>query len=270
MLEMVKNTMQSSLELPSYKNPPINEVVCGMRFHASDKIKIPHIGILWEKFQDEYPLIQHAPPITSDKGELLIDIGTGLPLPRVWFVNESNDQLVQFQVDRFYFNWRRKKDVYPRFDHIIHNFDMVFIAIESFFKDFKLGKIEPIEFELSYINHIIEGQGWNTIDDIPNIISGFNLYQKKNDFLPMPDKVNWQIGFPLPEHQGSLRVSLKQAIRKEDKVPLLVLELKTIGISPSTSKKAIRDWFNLAHEWIVRGFTEITSPKIQKIWERER
>lgn len=69
--------------LPSYRKPPVNEVVCGMRFHISDKLRIPHIGLLWDKFRVDYPIIQHAPPIVSAKGEVLVDDSTGLPLPRV-------------------------------------------------------------------------------------------------------------------------------------------------------------------------------------------
>ena len=64
-------------------------------------------------------------------------------------------------------------------------------------------------------------------------------------------------------------VSFKQAIQKEDKVPLLVLELKTIGIDESARIKGVREWFDLAREWIVRGFTDSTTPEIQKIWGRE-
>ncbi|MDL1974813.1 MAG: TIGR04255 family protein [Deltaproteobacteria bacterium] len=89
--------------LPSYKNPPVNEVVCGLRFDTPDKLRIPHIGFLWDKFRADYPIIQHAPPIASAKGEILVDQATGMPLPRVWFINRSDDQLIQFQCDRFYF-----------------------------------------------------------------------------------------------------------------------------------------------------------------------
>ena len=91
----------------------------------------------------------------------------------------------------------------------------------------------------------------------------------KERFLPKPEKVGWQKEFLLPENKGHLIVSLKQAIRKEDKVPLLVLELKTRGIDESKKKEGIREWFDLAHEWIVRGFTDLTTPEIHKIWERE-
>lgn len=270
MPKKIENTAPLNSVFPSYKNPPVNEVVCGMRFNASDKLKIPHIGVLWEKFRAEYPIIQHAPPITSAKGELLLDRETGLPLPRVWFINKLDDQLVQFQYDRFYFNWRRRRNEYPRFEYIFKNFEHVFDTISSFFLEHELGDLNPIEFELSYINHFLQGEGWNTLDDLPNIFSDFIWNHKKKKFLPALEKVAWQIHFPLPEHQGYLIVNLKQATRKDDKVPLLTLELKTIGISTSTGKEFIRDWFDIAHEWIVRGFTDLTTHNVQNLWERER
>ncbi len=259
----------SSETLPSYKNPPVNEVVCGIRFHAPDKLRFPHIGFLWDKFRTDYPTIQHAPPIASAKGEILIDKVTGIPLPRVWFINRSDDQLVQFQFDRFYFNWRRRQDVYPRYTYVIKNFENVLDTIITFFNEFELGKIDPIEYELSYINHIPEGQGWNTIDDLPIIFSDFIWRQKTGRFLPNPVKVAWQTEFPINEKKGHLIVNLKQATRTEDKVPLIVLELTVRGFSESMSKEAVREWFDVAHEWIVRGFTDLTTPEIQKIWERE-
>ena len=256
-------------DLPSYRNPPVNEVVCGMRFDVPDKLRITHIGLLWDRFRADYPIIQHAPPIVSAKGEILVDKMTGIPLPRSWFINKSDDQLVQFQFDRFYFNWRRRQSDYPRYNHVIANFERVLNIIVDFFGEFELGELKPIEYELSYINHIPEGQGWNKIDDLPRIFSDFVWKQTKERFLPNPGKVAWQTEFPLQEQKGYLIVSLKQATGTEDKMPLLVLELKMRGISESTKPEAIREWFDLAHEWIVRGFTDLTTSEIQKIWERE-
>jgi len=92
-----------------------------------------------------------------------------MPLPRVWFINKSDDQLVQFQVNRFYFNWRRRQSKYPRYDHVIKNFESVLTTIVNFFSEFELGELNPIEYEFSYINHILNGQGWDTIDDLPRI-----------------------------------------------------------------------------------------------------
>lgn len=52
--------------LPSYKRPPVDEVVCGFRFERLRELKVPHIGLLWEKFRNEYPTVQHAVPIATD------------------------------------------------------------------------------------------------------------------------------------------------------------------------------------------------------------
>jgi len=268
MTNLIENSFSTG-SLPSYKNPPVNEVVCGMRFDPSDKLRVTHIGLLWNKFRANYPIVQHAPPIASAIGEILIDKSIGMPLPRVWFINKTDDQLVQFQIDRFYFNWRRRQNGYPRYDYVIKKFESVLNTIETFFSEFDLGELKPIEYELSYINHIPKGQGWNNIDDLSNIFSDFFWKQTKKRFLPNPVKVSWQTEFPLPEQKGHLIVNLKQATLTEDKVPLFVLELKARGISESMSREAIREWFDLAHEWIVRGFTDLTTPKIQKIWERE-
>jgi uncharacterized protein (TIGR04255 family) len=258
----------SSTALPSYRKPPVNEVVCGMRFHTPDKLRIPHIGLLWDKFRSEYPIIQHAPPIASAKGELFVDDVTGLPLQRLWFINQSEDQLVQFQFDRFYFNWRRRQSVYPRYPYVIKNFESVLNTIVNFFNEFELGELKPIEYELSYINHILKGQEWNTIDDLSRLFSDFVWRQTTGRFLPNPVNVAWQTEFPLPEKRGHLIISLKQAIRIEDKTPLFVLELKARG--ESATKNTILEWFDVAHEWIVRGFTDLTTAEAQTFWEREK
>ncbi|MGR3175798.1 MAG: TIGR04255 family protein [Candidatus Scalindua sp.] len=257
------------MTLPSYKNPPINEVFCGMQFHTPANFRITHIGTLWNKFRDDYPIVQHVSPIASVKGEIILDNATMAPLPRVWFIKESDDQLIQFQADRFYFNWRRRENDYPRFNYVIESFENVRDNIKDFFAEFELGELNPIEYELSYINHIPQGQGWDTIDDLPSIFSDFVWKKTSDRFLSNPEKVAWQTEFSLPENKGCLTVSLKQGIRVEDKVPLLILILKTRGVCESPEKEAVREWFNLSHEWIVKGFTDLTTPAIQEIWEKE-
>lgn len=256
-------------DLPSYKNPPINEVVCGLQFQEPDKLRIPHIGLLWDRFRSGYPTLQHASPIITKKGEILVDNTTGAPLPRVWFINKEDDQLIQFQIDRFYFNWRRRKNDYPRYNHVIRNFEKVMRTVSDFFKEFDLGELKPIEYELTYINRIPKGQGWDSIDDLPHIFTDFAWDKSRDRFLQDPGKVTWMAEFELPEQKGFLNVNLKQATNIEDKLPLLILELKTRGNGELTETEDIRQWFDMAHEWIVRGFTDLTTPEVQQIWEKE-
>jgi len=259
----------SSDVFPSYKNPPVNEVVCGVRFNTPGNLFIPHVGLLWEKFRADYPIVQHVPTLASAKGEIPVDSATGTPLPRVWFINKSDDQLIQFQSDRFYFNWRKRQRDYPRYSHVIKNFESVLNNVTIFFDEFELGELRPIEYELSYINQIPRGQGWDTIDDLPKIFSDYVWEKNKERFLPNPEKVSWKKEFLLPEKKGSLIVNLKQAIQIKEKIPLLILELRTRGIDESAKIEGVREWFDLAREWIVRGFTDLTTPEIQKLWERE-
>jgi len=253
--------------LPSYKYPPVNEVVCGMRFRPVDKLLIPHIGLLWDKFRADYPLLQHAVPISTAKGEIIVDKETKLPIPRVWFLNASGDQLIQFQNDRFYFNWRKRKNEYPRYQHVISNFEIVFNTVKDLFREFELGKPEPLEYELSYINHIPIDMGWKTIVDLPNVFSDFIWTESTTRFLPTPKQISWVAEFPLLEQKGHLLVSLKHGIKTEDETPVLVFELKAIGFD---NGNVIRNWFDLAHEWIVRGFTDLTTDKMHEIWGIEK
>jgi uncharacterized protein (TIGR04255 family) len=263
------NPKSPSGVLPSYKKPPIDEVVSGLRFHPSQGLTIPHIGLIWDLFRKDYPNIQLAPPIFDPQGQFPLEAQTGLPLPRTLFINKSDDQLIQLQVNRFYFNWRRRGTSYPRYPYVIKEFEKLFDFVKTFFERFELGVLKPVEYELTYINQIPKGQGWDTIDDLPRLIPDFNWRPLTRRFLPTPEKVSWATSFHLPESRGDLKVNLKQGTRILDKVPVLLLELKASGPSISTDKKAMLHWFDLAHEWIVRGFTDLTAAEAHKLWERE-
>jgi len=267
---MTSIAKSSPIPLPSYKTPPVDEVVCGFRFEPLSQLKVPHIGLLWERFRTEYPTVQHAVPIAND-ASLLVDETTGIPLPRVWFISKADNELIQFQPDRCYFNWRHRGDDYPRYPSIIKKFEKAKTHLEAFISEQKLGTIKPVDCELTYINHIVKGQGWDSINDLPKVIPDFSWQRGNHDFLPNPVTVAWQARFELPENKGWLYVKLNQATRKSDGVPSLILDLTAKGLGNEKTTKAMRNWFDLAHEWIVRGFTELTAKEIQQtIWKRER
>lgn len=255
--------------LPSYRKPPVNEVACGVRFSPSDRLHLPHIGLLWDTFRADYPRVEHAMPLAARTGQLLVDPSTGAPIPRVWFINDTDDELIQFQGDCFYYNWRYRGRDYPRYGHVIENFERVSETIETFYEQNMLGSIEPSEYELTYINHILRGEGWDSIDDLPSVFSDLNWTQTEKRFLPKPLGVSWQLAFPLPEDNGRLMVSLKHGTRSEDQMPVLVFELKATGMGDTSGKENIRVWFDLSREWIVKGFTDLTTPAMHQLWERE-
>jgi uncharacterized protein (TIGR04255 family) len=214
--------------------------------------------------------VHHAAPISND-ASILVDETTGIPLPRVWFISKADNELIQFQPDRLYYNWRHRGDDYPRYPSIIKNFEKAKLHLEAFTSEMKLGTIKPVDCELTYINHILQGQGWDSINDLPKVISDFSWQKDKHNFLPNPTNVAWQVRFELPDNKGWLNVKLNQATRKTDNVPSLILDLSAKGLGDEKSGKAMRNWFDLAHDWIVRGFTELTAKEIQKtFWKREK
>jgi len=257
------------VKLPSFKTPPLDEVVCGLRYAPLEQLKVPHIGLLWKLFRNEYPVVQHVPPISSDT-MIVVDEASGAPLPRVWFINTTDDQLIQFQVDRTYFNWRRRQAEYPRYSHIIGEFERYFSTLEQFIKENSLGGIQPVEFELTYINHIPKGEGWEEVSNLSGLFNDLNWQGASHKFLPEPTNATWQLRFQLPENNGWLTIKMRQAIRKSDSQPILVLELSAKGLGQDTSKEGMRLWYDLARQWIVRGFEDITSPSAQKtFWKKE-
>jgi uncharacterized protein (TIGR04255 family) len=266
---MSNSASYSRGRFPSYKKPPVNEVVCGIRFQPSPNLTLPHVGLLWNKFREEYPRVQHATPIALSADQLLVDPATGVPLPRVWFMNQQDNQLVQFQMDRLYFNWRQRGDVYPRYENVIQNFEGALDTLEAFFKEFALGELSLVECELSYINHIQREEGRDTLDDVQSVFRDV-LWQESPRFLPNPTVINWELRFPLPDKKGRLNAKLSTATRAADNIPIFVLDLTARGIGQSTDRKSIREWFDTAHEWIVCGFADLTTEEVQRnVWERE-
>lgn len=257
-----------SASLPSFKNPPISEVSIGLRFEPLQQLRIPHFGSLWQRVKDQYPVVEHATPLVTDLN-VIVEISTGAPLPRVWFVSSDDTQLLQFQSERFYFNWRERGKAYPRYSHIIEKYESAKSEFDKFLDELKLGPLNPIEYELSYFNQIPRGKGWDSNEDLAKVFKDFH-WNKGKRFLPSPDLTSWQNRFSLPGNRGTLTAKLTQGKRKDNETPVLVLELIAKGMAEDRTSAGVRAWYDNAHESIVRGFADLTTEDIQSsIWNRE-
>ena len=49
---------------------------------------------------------------------------------------------------------------------------------------------------------------------------------------------------------------------------LIRLDLQALGLPGKASRDQMEDWFEVAHEWITRGFVDITAPKLHELWGR--
>ena len=162
-----------------------------------------------EKFKTDYPSCQEVAPLApvieqfEEERKIGLDFQEVPPLPRIWFIHKSDNGIIQVQRDRFLHNWRKvqPEDEYPRYPKVIEMFKSMLSQFESFLHENKFEKLVPLQYEMTYINHIWEGEGWSNLLEI--------------------------------------------------------------------GKEGMEAWFDLAREWIVCGFADLTGDEIQKtIWGR--
>jgi uncharacterized protein (TIGR04255 family) len=263
----------SKISFPDFDNPPVIEVVCGVHFKSINTLLAPHFGLLWEKYKDEYPVCQEVAPLAPAIERFDKDRGIGFdfqetpPLPRIWFKHQLESGIIQVQRDRFLHNWRkiRPDDEYPRYPVVIELFRNRLSRFQEFLQENDFGEIKPLQYEMTYVNHICEGEGWNGLSEIGNILRDFAFVKDNNRFLPEPEKIHWRTSFLLPDRTGRMHVTVRNVIRKDNDKPIIVLDLTVRGIG----EIKMDAWFDLARKWIVCGFADLTGNNIQNnIWRR--
>jgi uncharacterized protein (TIGR04255 family) len=272
---MSVTTEKSETPFPSFETPPVNEVICGITFKPIEGMLAPHLGILWEKFRNEYPTCKEVDPLVQviesfdeeEKRGLNFDVPF---LPRIWFVSKDENAIVQIQRDRLLHNWRkiRPTDEYPRYSAVKEKFRQRCMEFESFLTENQLGAINLVQYEMTYFNHIPVGAGWESIEQVGRLFPDFN-WRSGSRFLNNPEKVNWRTSFVLPNNTGRLHLAIQSALRRQDRLPVFIVELTARGIGGERNLQGMWPWFDVAREWIVRGFADITGPELQKnVWKR--
>jgi uncharacterized protein (TIGR04255 family) len=261
-----------------FERPPIDEVVCSTQFIPLDQLRVPHFGLLWERFRDEYPECEDVAPllgvIERPDGPVLEEpIGDASRLlPRVWFFQPSGPGLIQVQRDRFLVNWRKRGslDVYPGFESVTGRFRRHLQEFETFLSEYSIGSPSMLQYELTYIDIIAQGEGWATQDDIPRVLPDLTWQSRAAGVFGEPEALHSQVAFALPQESGRLHVSVQLARRRSDGVPVLRLEFTARGMAQDSSRESMWGWFGLAHESIDRAFLELTSEEVQRrVWHRK-
>ncbi len=264
--------------MPAYEQPPVVEVVCGILFKPLTAFGTPHLGLWWQELQPDYPFFEEKgqliPQVELEKPLVQqppkLEMHDSPPMPRVWFVSEDQSLVVQVQKDRLLTNWKKisNESAYPRYGQVLNHFQDHLKKFQAFITEAGLGEIEPLQYELTYVNHIMMGEGWNSFGEVGNILPDLS-WRRKRDFLPEPEFVNLSMSFPIENNLGRLHIALVSGIRQSDGKPLLQLTLTARGISPDTDIANAPEWFGVAREWIVRGFSDIVSNKMEElIWRK--
>ncbi len=250
-----------------------------MLFKPLEALLAPHLGLLWERFNTVYPTCQEVAPLVpaierfDDSAGMAVTITDKPPLPRVWFVRQDNTGIIQVQRDRFLHNWKKVRpgDEYPRYAKVMDLFREYLATFESFVAGAGLGSIEPVQYELTYVNQIPRGGGFTSTDRIGEVLPDFGWRHVGPRFLPKPERLNWRTSFMLPNRAGRLHVTIRDGVHREDNQPFILLELTARGFRGNGSKNEMFQWFELGHDWIVRAFADLTHADVQHdVWGKTR
>lgn len=241
------------------------------------------MGLLWAEFREALPKSQTQSPLQSEFerfGSVMVPIPRirietfdSPPVPRLWFLNEIETELVQVQQTRFIVNWRRvKQEPYPRFQNVLQKFRERFEMFLSFLSRENLGDLAYNQCEVTYVNHIPFDEVGSGHRPIEGILTTWKNHYSDN-FLPYPEDAMVRVRYLIPggakDPAGRLHIDLQPALRNEDQKPIYVLNLKARGNPIGGGLEGVYKFFDLGHEWIVKGFTSITPHSMHQIWRRE-
>lgn len=266
-----------------FANAPVVEVVCGVGFRDIP-IEVTQVGLLWLEFADEFalPPREHPLPLRvpeQNRGVLdsaaFIAITKGIakfPIPRVVFRREDETRLVQFERDRFYFNWQKTPtEPYPHFDAVYPAFEVQELKFRQAVKSVVDHDAVPLWYELTYLNLIEKDSIWQDFSQLGAILRDFNWDPSEERVLRRPIGINWNTEFELPAEAGRLHIAIRSVRKLESGTEALQVELtaRSPDFSEIGAPPARDSWFGVAHEQIVRGFADITTDRIQReIWKR--
>lgn len=262
--------------LPHYAQPPVIEVVCGVQFEAPAGFGSVHFGRFHERIRREYPDVEELAPLAEAfegplgvqaQGQIAFDLP---PLRRLFYKTGDGNFLLQVQPTRFLANWRRVRaaDQYPRFSAAFDRFTRGWNDFLTMLRENGIAAPRANQYELTYINHI--GEPGDTFPaDIPKYLRFAPWGSRADGLLRQPKAGMLRVGYPLGSTAGSLHVTVNHGVRTQDQQPVMIIDMTARGpAAPDWSD--MKSWFDLGHEYIVRGFTEITSDDAHRLWRRNQ
>ncbi len=261
----MKTTEQPTIK---YENPPINEIVCGIRFDSIQQLRSGHLGVLWQKFKPDFPKIEDrnfVGPVSKEDSENPDQV----LLPRIWFIHENENELIQVQRNWFLHNWRKTQpdDRYPGYEKVVENFERYLHRFQEFLTEENLGNLVEKEYELTYIDLIPKGQGWENLGDLEKVFPRLLSLTRQSILSNDVRSINWQTILGLPDDLGQLGIAIRSANRVSNSQQLLHIEFKALSNQVNQLRQA---WFEAAHDIITKFFFNLVSDEIQeRFWGRK-
>jgi uncharacterized protein (TIGR04255 family) len=251
-----------------FQRPPVAETALGVVFAPLSAWSVLHFGLLWARFRDLYP--QPEIKTAGGVGELRFNSTEGIdfnaaPIKGL-FIDQGGNQLVQIQRNAFIRNWRQTEQTteYQHYENVLPLFQRDWQTFCEFLDSEKLGQVEVVQCEVTYINQLVRGNEWQTYDDVSRI---FRIWSRANaDFLSASQMVSFVTVFELPDRAGTLQVVLQPGLRKRDGKEIIQFSLTATGKPAGSSLAEILRWLDFGHAAVVTSFRDLTTPEMHAHW----
>lgn len=263
-----------------FDNPPIAEVVAAVKFKRLPDQALVHFGTLWQsQLAESFPQVQERPPYAAPierfgrealASQLRVIVENQMPSPRLWFLNEAGDELLQLQRDWFACNWR-KVDAGSSYSHWPARratFNKWYSALDSYLTKVGLGPLVPEQCEVTYINHVHVGAVWKDHTELHKILR--TVTSTSTSSAIDPEQTELKQAFVLHDDAGQpagrLHVIAQPAFVNATQAPIYLLELTVRGAPIGSDIAAVIGFLDRGRDIIVTTFGEITTGEIQREW----
>ena len=271
------DTPQKKLD---FARPPVGEVVLSVHFEQLNRLLTPYLGEIWQEFKKVgFVRIIEQPPVRpaverfpTKIGETKTHIGDAPIGPRIWFIRDRDNKVIQTQRDRFTFNWRKSETnpVYPGFSAILGDFEEFYKCFRQTLEKQEIGDITPLQYELSYIDQLFSGDGWGSLDDVGKIYNFFVDAQPPDSFWAQADFVTLRTSFPVEDLRGRLHLAISDSLRRSDQKQTLQTSFTLRGLPEALEYEAMIAWFKAARNRIRDKFSSLFTEDIQtQVWGRK-
>jgi len=255
-----------SRRTPEYKKPPVIETALAIEFAPIKGWNIVQYGSLWERFRARYPKVEVYPAPQEMLAHPGLDIAN--PPVRCFFIGSGDNQLVQIRSGAFVRNWRANQEnhEYPRYKTIRPSFEEDLNLFFGFLTEQGLGCLEIWKCEVTYVNHFLRGREWHNASELYRVLPAL-ARPVNSEVLSNLQQLHFAENYALPGAIGQIQFQLQPGI--SDGQEVFQLAITAFGKPDGNGIDQILAWIDLGHFAVVQGFTDFTSPDIQKsVWER--
>jgi len=260
----------------SFEKPPVIETVLGFQFQRLGALTGSQLAAFWRQLGGDWPEVDFAPPL-EEQSERFGDLPDLSKLrlrvmqePRLRIRKVSGDRMIQVQNGRFHYNWiGQQRETYPRYaDAVRPEFLEALRGFLGFVEANDLGEVNPNQWEVTYVNHLLKGTVWHKPGDWVDLFNGLPGPFRDTGLARLEGfSGHWR--YEIPDRRGRLHVEIKHAqVGAPPGQEAVVMTLTARGSvdEDEGAVARIERGLDLGHRVIVESFRDLASQEARRHW----